>query len=151
MVEVPTVVAWVPVAARGRRHEATEHKKAPAPLAEASVAEVENPLGGNKLPHIAAEPTILPPAIAVAVVAIASAVVPYLLDRAALDGTGLQRLKHARCRRSVGRGHRETERSAQRSDRQQLSCHDVVPPSPFQSAAYAARERDSRRNRKRTL
>jgi hypothetical protein len=51
--------------------------------------------------------------MAVAIVAIASAVVWYLLRSAAIDRTSFQRLKHARCRRSVGRGH--PERSAERS------------------------------------
>src|SRR5262249_59119385 len=88
-------------------------------------AEAQTLLGGNELPHIPAEPRIPPPAIAIAVASAVVAIVPYLLDRAILNSTGLQLLKHARCRRGVRCGHREAERNAQRSDRQQLTCHDV--------------------------
>src|SRR5262245_7208247 len=101
-------------------------------------AEVQTLLGGNELPHIPAEPRIPPPAIAIAVASAVVAIVPYLLDSATLNVTGLQLLKHARCRRGVRCGHREAERNAQRSDRQQLTCHDVIPSSRFQSAAHAA-------------
>src|SRR5215813_273768 len=115
-------------------------------------AEAQTLLGGNELPHIPAEPRIPPPAIAIAVASAVVAIVPYLLDRAILNSTGLQLLKHARCRRGVRCGHREAERNAQRSDRQQLTCHDVVPPSRFQSATPCdGTQRNPRRKRKRAL
>ena len=93
-------------------------EKAPAPLAEASVAEAKTSSERIDLPQIPTEPPILPPAIAIAMMAVVPAVVPYLLDRAGLNRAGLQRLNHARCRRSVRRGHRVAERSAQHRDRQ---------------------------------
>src|SRR6516225_9778331 len=99
---------------------------------------MRRPVSGNELPHVPAEPRIPPPAIAIAVASAVVPVVPYLLERAALDGTALQVLKHVRCRCGVRCGHREAERNAQRSDGQQLTCHDGVPPSRFLSAAHAA-------------
>ena len=100
-------------------------KKSPG-MPRLPCAQAEDALGVNELPHVPAEPTIPPPAIAVASAVVA--IVPYLLDRAAFGGSVLQLLKHARCWRCVCCGYRDTERYAQRSDRQQLTSHDSSIP-----------------------
>jgi len=53
------------------------------------------------LPHPAAEPTITPQTIGMATVVTMALAVTYLLNRAALAGAGLQRLKRVGCWRSV--------------------------------------------------
>ena len=53
------------------------------------------------LPHPAAEPTITPPTVGMATVVTMALSVTYLLNRAALAGAGLQRLKRVGCWRSV--------------------------------------------------
>ena len=63
--------------------------------------------------------------VTVSPVAVASAVVPYLLNDVAFPGTGLQRLEHAGRWRTVCDCDREAERGTKCRNHQQLLSHDV--------------------------